>query len=181
MRRMVGCHDIDGAIGQCLSNRVNILLRPKRRIHLENGISTQQLDVGENEVMGSDFCRHGHATLFGPTNHIHTCGGGHMTNVKTRAGIGGQQYIARNDDGLRNGWPTGQSQLPSNLTFIGLCTNGERCFLCMLGDDAIELSHLTQCLPHHICLVDTMPIVAKQDWRCGGGMHRGHGGEVGSA
>ena len=70
MRCVVRCDRVDGAVGETGLDRRDVVGGAQRRIHLEDRVIAAEVLVGEREVVGRSFCRHGDAVGLGQPDQL---------------------------------------------------------------------------------------------------------------
>ena len=178
MRGVVGADDVDGAIGQGLANRLDVLGRAQRGVDLvQRGVGAGHL-IGQQEVVRRDLSGDIDAAGLGPADDPDAAGGGQVAHVQTRADVLGQQDVAGDDRLLGHRRPAAQSQLGGDDALVHLGALGEAGVLCVLGDDAVEGLDVLQGAAHEDGVGDALAVVGEDPHPGGGGRHGAHVGQV---
>ena len=129
VRRVIGGDAGDRAVAEPLEQRLAIVLRAERRVHLAVGVESAHSVVGEAEVVGRDLRADGDpARLRGP-NGSHGLPGREMHYMQRSLLICGEFAIAPDHHGLRDRRPAGEAELGGHRTVVHLPVARERRFL----------------------------------------------------
>src|SRR5699024_10612136 len=93
MGGMVGRDDVDGAVGEALAHRGDVLGGAQRRVDLEDGVELAHVLVGQQQVVRGDLGGHGDAALLGPADDVDAAGGGQVAHVQAGADVLGQEHV----------------------------------------------------------------------------------------
>ena len=159
VRRVVGGHAVDDAVGECPAQRLRIGLLAQRRIDPIYPVISGQPAVVEHQMVWCHLCGDRNPLLLSPFQDFDRPGGGGMADVDSRTGIPGEQRIARNDRLLGRTRPTRQAQPRGVGTFVRDRTGGESRFLGMLGNQDPQACGVFQRTPHHQGVGHTYPVV----------------------
>ena len=94
---MIRGDHIHGAIPQPLDQRLYILLRTKRRVHLPVSQISRDVRIRQGKVMGTGFRSHPVTPFLGQTHHFHRIPGGAMTQMKPYALLCSHKDVSGND------------------------------------------------------------------------------------
>ncbi len=86
VRRVIRADAVDRAVRQRLLQRLHILLRPERRIHLEIRVIARNIIGGQREVVRADLSGHMAPRFFRRPENLRGAGCRHMAEMETRAG-----------------------------------------------------------------------------------------------
>ena len=111
--------------------------------------------------MRGDFSRDLDTTRFGPPNDVDRPGSGHVTHVKARTHMMGEQNITSDDRFFGHRRPSRQAQHTAECTLVHLCTLGEPWLLGMLRDDTVECLDILQSTSHQCRVPNAFAIVTE--------------------
>ena len=175
---MVGGHDVHGAVGQTLVQRLDVAGRAKWWVDLVDGVVAAHQVVGQQQVVGGDLGGDVDPPFLGAPDQIDTAGRGHVAHVEPGTDVSGQQDVTRDDGLLGHRGPAAQAQPRGHHALVHLGAHCQPGFLGVLGDDAIESLHVFQRAPHQQRIVDAFAVVAEH---ADPGRGVGHGPEFGQA
>ena len=173
---VVGGHDVDGAVGQSLAQRLDVLGGAQRRVDLVDRVVALGQVVGEDQVVGGDLRGDVAAAFLGPPDDVDRALGGDVAHVQTRADVLGEQAVAGDDRLLGDRGPAGQAESVRDAALVHLGALGQARFLGVLGDDAVEGLDVLQRAAHEQRVGDADAVVG-EDPDTGGGV--GHGADLG--
>ena len=85
VRRVVGGHAVDGAVGQPPAQRVHVGPGAQRRVDLEHGVVAAGEVVGEQQVVRGHLGGHPPALGLGPADDLHRAGRRYVADVQSRS------------------------------------------------------------------------------------------------
>ena len=94
VRRVIRRDQIDGSVAHGLPQRLHVLRRPERRIHLRVRVVAFDRVFGEREVMRADLGRDPDSALFSPADQLHRPARAHVAEVNVSAGATREQDVA---------------------------------------------------------------------------------------
>jgi hypothetical protein len=177
VRGVVGRDRVDGAVGQRLPQRVDVLLRAQRRVDLVGRVVAGEQVGGEQQVVRRDLGGHVDALGLGPAQDLDGAGGRGVGDVHAGAGVAGQHDVARHDDLLGDARPAGQPETARELPLVAARGGaGQRGVLGVLGDDAAECLDVLQGATHDPRVMDALAVVGEDP---DAGARPGHQAELG--
>ena len=178
VRRVIGGHGVDGAVGQARPQRLDVGVGPQRRIDLVDRVVGRHLRLGEQQVMGRHLRGHVPALRLRPANQLHRAGRGHVTDVQPRTHVGREQHVPGDDRLLRDRRPPRQPEDAGELALVHLGALGQARLLCVLGHHPVERLDVLQRTAHQNRVRDALSVVG-EDAHPGGTV--GHRAELGQA
>ena len=162
VRRVVGAHGRDRAVGEGLPQGGHVLVRPQRRIHLVRRVVGPQLVGGQHEVVWRDLGGDVDATRLSPPQHVDGLGAGDVADVHPRTGERRELGVPGHDRRLRCRWPPRQPEPAGQLALVAAGVGaGQPWVLGVLGDDAVEGADVLQRPPHQPRVGDAVAVVGE--------------------
>ena len=108
---MVGADDVNGAVGQALAHRLDVLRAAQRRVDLVQRVVGGGQLLGQEQVVRGDLGGDVHALGLAPTHDVDRSCGGQVAHMQARAHVLREQNVAGDDRLLGDRRPAGQAEL----------------------------------------------------------------------
>ena len=179
VRRVVGGDRVDGAVGQRVAQRGDVLVGAQRRVHLVDRVVAGEQVGGQQQVVRRHLGGDVDALRLGPADHLDRTGGGHVGDVHPAVGVPGEHHVARDDGLLGDAGPAGQPEAAGELALVAAGRRpGEVGVLRVLGDDAAEGADVLQRPPHHPRVVHALAVVGEDPHLGARARHQAELGEL---
>ena len=98
MRRVIGRDEIDRAVAHRLLQRVDVVRRAQRRIHLRVRVVAFDRVFGERDVMRTHLGRHVDVPILAPANELDRSTRAHVAQVNVSTGAPSEEDVADRHD-----------------------------------------------------------------------------------
>ena len=174
VRRMVGSHAVNDAVGQADDAGGHIVRRPQGRIDFcrrvvgrrpdgRPALAAQRPILSKHQMVRADFGGHRQPPLFGGAHQCHAAGGAQVRQMQASAGQLGQRNIPRHHRLLGHRRDAGQAQAAAHPPLGHHAARTQRMLLAVVADRQPQIAAVGQRQTHQRRIIHRIPVIAESD------------------
>ena len=163
MRRVIARQDIERAVGDSFEERVDIALRPQRRIHFEIRVEILNRLIGQGDVMRANFAADLHPARPRLAQEPHAPGRADVLAMNPMVAKFREQNVARDDRFLARRGPAGQTEQGAPVAFVHDAVADEIVVLAVIEHRQADHARVLDRATHQFVILHAVTVVGDRD------------------